>query len=35
MWKSAKGDSYVGQWKHSKADGIGVHTWINGNVFFI
>lgn len=31
MWKGAKGDSYVGEWKFGKADGYGVHVWINGD----
>lgn len=26
------GDSYIGEWKNSKADGYGVHIWKNGNV---
>ena len=24
------GDSYIGEWKQSKAEGYGVHTWKNG-----
>ena len=31
MWRGAKGDSYVGEWKQNKADGYGVHTWVNGD----
>ena len=26
------GDSYIGEWKQSKAEGYGVHTWKNGIV---
>ena len=26
------GDSYIGEWKHSKAEGYGVHTWKNGRM---
>ncbi len=33
IWKGNKGDSYIGEWKLGKADGMGVHIWING--FFI
>ena len=30
------GDSYIGEWKHSKAEGYGVHTWKNGrNISYI
>jgi hypothetical protein len=25
------GDSYIGEWKNSKADGYGVHIWANGD----
>jgi hypothetical protein len=25
MWRSIKGDSYIGEWKLGKADGYGVH----------
>ncbi len=32
MWRGTKGDSYIGEWKIGKADGYGVHTWINGNL---
>ena len=31
MWSGATGDSYVGEWKFGKADGFGVHLWINGD----
>ena len=31
MWKGLQGDSYIGEWKNSKADGYGVHTWKNGD----
>jgi hypothetical protein len=24
-------DSYVGEWKKGKADGYGVHNWMNGD----
>ena len=24
------GDSYIGEWKQSKAEGYGVHNWKNG-----
>jgi hypothetical protein len=29
MWRGVKGDSYIGEWKFGKADGYGVHKWIN------
>lgn len=29
--ETGKQDSYVGEWKNSKADGFGVHTWSNGD----
>ncbi len=31
MWRGSQGDSYIGEWKDGKAEGYGVHTWINGN----
>ena len=31
MWRGIFGDSYLGQWKNSKADGHGVHQWKNGD----
>jgi hypothetical protein len=31
MWRGPKGDNYIGEWKDGKADGFGVHTWINGD----
>lgn len=24
-------DSYIGEWKHGKAHGYGVHAWANGD----
>ena len=33
VWKGNKGDSYIGEWKFGKADGYGVHTWINGDKY--
>ncbi len=30
MWRGTKNDSYTGEWKFGKADGYGVHIWING-----
>jgi len=30
IWKGNKGDSYIGEWKLGKADGMGVHIWVNG-----
>ena len=30
MWKGSSGDSYIGGWKNSKAEGYGVHIWTNG-----
>lgn len=31
IWRGNKGDSYLGEWKFGKADGYGVHTWVNGD----
>lgn len=31
MWQGKNGDSYIGEWKQGKAEGYGVHTWINGD----
>ena len=31
MWRGAKGDSYIGEWKENKVDGYGVHIWTNGD----
>jgi hypothetical protein len=31
MWKGVNGDSYIGEWKDSRADGYGVHVWSNGD----
>jgi len=31
MWQGAKGDSYIGEWRMSKAEGYGVHVWVNGD----
>ena len=33
MWRGARGDSYIGEWKDGKADGVGVHTWVNGDKY--
>lgn len=33
IWKGNKGDSYIGEWKLGKADGMGVHIWVNGFFF--
>ena len=30
MWRGQKGDSFTGEWKFGKADGYGVHIWVNG-----
>ena len=27
IWKGLKGDSYIGEWKYSKADGYGVNLY--------
>lgn len=34
MWRGPKGDSYIGEWKFGKADGYGVHVWLNGNYVY-
>jgi len=34
VWKGPDGDSYIGEWKQSKADGYGVHVWKNGKARF-
>ena len=31
IWKGLHSDSYIGEWRHSKAEGYGVHTWKNGD----
>lgn len=31
MWTGVFGDSYLGEWKESKANGYGVHQWKNGD----
>lgn len=31
MWQGSKGDSYIGEWRMSKAEGYGVHVWVNGD----
>lgn len=35
IWRGTKNDSYIGEWKFGKADGYGVHTWINGIIINI
>lgn len=31
MWHGCDGDSYIGQWRNSKAEGYGVHIFSNGD----
>lgn len=31
--KENNGDSYIGEWKNSKAHGYGVHTWSSGDKY--
>jgi hypothetical protein len=31
MWKGIEGDSYIGEWRYSRAEGYGVHVWKNGD----
>ena len=32
VWTSADGcDSFIGEWRHSKAEGYGIHQWKNGD----
>ena len=33
IWRSNKGDEYIGDWVKGKADGFGVHVWANGNIY--
>ena len=33
MWKSPKGDRYIGEWRNNKADGYGIHIWVNGDTY--
>jgi len=33
MWKGVNGEVYIGEWKDSKANGFGVHTWANGDKY--
>lgn len=33
MWKGVKGDSYVGEWFSSKANGYGVHLYPSGDKY--
>ena len=33
MWKGPSGETYIGEWKASKADGYGIHTWPNGDKY--
>ena len=30
LWKSGKGDTYIGEWKNGKVHGYGVHTTVLG-----
>jgi hypothetical protein len=31
MWKGLEGDSYIGEWRFSWAEGYGVHVWKSGD----
>lgn len=31
LWYGTKQDSYIGAWKQNKADGYGVHVWMDGD----
>jgi len=33
VWKGNQGDSYIGEWRNSKAEGYGVHMWKNGTEY--
>ena len=33
VWNGTRGESYQGDWRFSKADGYGVHKWVNGDYY--